>query len=209
MRNAMHSASDSPESRLVVVLRRNGWLLGSVLAVPLLVAAAELWMGRLPLGPDGRFGWWEGNIWSSEQSQRVADPYTFSHTIHGMLFYAILWLVARRAPVEKRFIGALALEGAWEILENSPIIINRYREATIALGYVGDSILNSVSDIGFAALGFLFAWRARLWVTLLVIALMEGGTLLLMRDNLALNIVMLVHPIEAIKTWQMAGRPLP
>jgi hypothetical protein len=209
MRNAMHSASDSPESRLVVVLRRNGWLLGSVLAVPLLVAAAELWMGRLPLGPDGRFGWWEGNIWSSEQSQRVADPYTFSHTIHGMLFYAILWLVARRAPVQKRFIGALALEGAWEILENSPIIINRYREATIALGYVGDSILNSVSDIGFAALGFLFAWRARLWVTLLVIALMEGGTLLLMRDNLALNIVMLIHPIEAIKTWQMAGRPLP
>jgi hypothetical protein len=205
----MHSASDSPESRLVVVLRRNGWLLGSVLAVPLLVAAAELWMGRLPLGPDGRFGWWEGNIWSSEQSQRVADPYTFSHTIHGMLFYAILWLVARRAPVEKRFIGALALEGAWEILENSPIIINRYREATIALGYVGDSILNSVSDIGFAALGFVFAWRARLWVTLLVIALMEGGTLLLMRDNLALNIVMLIHPIDAIKTWQMAGRPLP
>jgi hypothetical protein len=205
----MHSASDSPESRLVVVLRRNGWLLGSVLAVPLLVAAAELWMGRLPLGPDGRFGWWEGNIWSSEQSQRVAAPYTFSPTIHGMLFYAILWLVARRAPVEKRFIGALALEGAWEILENSPIIINRYREATIALGYVGDSILNSVSDIGFAALGFLFAWRARLWVTVLVIALMEGGTLLLMRDNLALNIVMLIHPIEAIKTWQMAGRPLP
>lgn len=205
----MRSASVSVESRFVTILRRNGWLLGSVLAVPLLVAAVELWMGRLPLGPDGRFGWWEGNIWSSEQSQRVADPYTFSHTIHGMLFYAILWLVARRAPVQKRFIGALALEGAWEILENSPIIINRYREATIALGYVGDSILNSVSDIGFAALGFLFAWRARLWVTVLVIALMEGGTLLLMRDNLALNIVMLVHPIDAIKTWQMAGRPLP
>lgn len=205
----MRSASASVESRFVTILRRNGWLLGSVLAVPLLVAAVELWMGRLPLGPDGRFGWWEGNIWSSEQSQRVADPYTFSHTIHGMLFYAILWLVARRAPVQKRFIGALALEGAWEILENSPIIINRYREATIALGYVGDSILNSVSDIGFAALGFLFAWRARPWVTVLVIALMEGGTLLLMRDNLALNIVMLVHPIDAIKTWQMAGRPLP
>jgi len=205
----MRSASVRGESRFVTIVRRNGWLLGSVLAVPLLVAAVELWMGRLPLGPDGRFGWWEGNIWSSGQSQRVADPYTFSHTIHGMLFYAILWLVARRAPVQKRFIGALALEGAWEILENSPIIINRYREATIALGYVGDSILNSVSDIGFAALGFLFAWRARLWETVLVIALMEGGTLLLMRDNLALNIVMLVHPIDAIKTWQMAGRPLP
>jgi hypothetical protein len=190
-------------------LHRHRWFVASVLAVPLAVAAVEYWMGRLPLGPDGRFGWWEGNIWSSEQSQRVADPYTFSHTIHGMAFYAVLWLVARRAPIGKRFIGALILEGAWEMLENSPIIINRYREATIALGYVGDSILNSLSDVGFAALGFLFAWRARLWVTVLVIAAMELGTLALMRDNLLLNIVMLLHPIDAIKTWQMAGRPMP
>ena len=193
----------------LAVIRRHRWLLASALAVPLIVAAVELWMGRLPLGPDGRFGWWEGNIWSSGQSQRVADPYTFSHTIHGMAFYALLWLVARRAPVGRRFIGALALEGAWEVLENSPIIINRYREATIALGYVGDSILNSVCDIGFAALGFLVAWRARVWITVLAIVAMELGTLLLVRDNLALNIIMLIHPVDAIKSWQMAGRPMP
>jgi hypothetical protein len=180
----------------------------SVLAIPLVVAAVELQMGRLPLGPDGRFGWWEGSIWSREQSQRVADPYTFSHTIHGMAFYALLWLVARRAPVGKRFLGALVLEGAWEILENSPIIIDRYREATIALGYVGDSVLNSVSDIGFAALGFVFAWRARVRLTVLAIVIMELGTLLLMRDNLALNIIMLIQPIDAIKAWQLAGRPM-
>ena len=198
-----------PPQRHVLLLRRYGWVVGAAIAVAAVTAAVELWMGRLPLGPDGRFGWWEGNIWSSEQSQRFADPYTFSHTVHGMLFYALLWLVARKRPVAERFVWALALEGAWEILENSPIIINRYREATIALGYVGDSILNSVCDIGFAALGFLVAWRARVWITVLAIVVMELGTLLLVRDNLALNIIMLVHPIDAIKDWQMAGRPMP
>jgi len=205
----MPDALGGPMRFAIAVTSRHRWLFASALAVPLIVAAVELWMGRLPLGPDGRFGWWEGNIWSSGQSQRVADPYTFSHTIHGMAFYALLWLVARRAPVGRRFIGALALEGAWEILENSPIIINRYREATIALGYVGDSILNSVCDIGFAALGFLVAWRARVWITVLAIVAMELGTLLLVRDNLALNIIMLIHPVDAIKSWQMAGRPMP
>lgn len=195
--------------RLTSLLSRNRHVLLAGAAVCLVVAAIELWMGRLPFGPDGRPGLWEGNIWSSEQSQRFADPYTFSHTIHGMLFYAILWLVARRAPIRGRFIGALLLEGAWEVLENSPIIINRYREATIALGYVGDSVFNSVSDIFFAACGFVFAWRARPWVTIAVILAMELGTLALMRDNLTLNIVMLIHPIDAIKDWQMAGRPLP
>ncbi|MBP1634204.1 MAG: hypothetical protein H6Q10_778 [Acidobacteria bacterium] len=195
--------------RAAALVNRNRSMLAAAAGVCVVVAAVELWMGRLPLGPDGRFGWWEGNIWSAEQSQRVADPYTFSHTIHGMLFYAILWLVARRSTLRARFIGALVLEGAWEVLENSPIIINRYREATIALGYVGDSVLNSVSDVCFAACGFLFAWRARPWLTVAVILAMELGTLVLMRDNLTLNIVMLIHPIEAIKEWQMAGRPLP
>jgi hypothetical protein len=195
--------------RVIQGLHGHRCFVATVLAVPLVVAAVEFWMGRLPFGPDGRPGLWEGNIWSSEQSQRFADPYTFSHTIHGMLFYAVLWLVARQAPVRKRFIGALVLEGAWEILENSPIIIDRYREATIALGYVGDSVFNSVSDIAFAALGFLFAWRARPWVTVAVILAMELGTVLWIRDNLTLNIVMLLQPIDAIKEWQMAGRPLP
>jgi len=190
-------------------LHRYRWVLAAALGVCAAAAAIELWMGRLPFGPDGRIGLWEGDIWSSEQSQRFADPYTFSHTIHGMLFYAILWLVAPRTSVRARFIAAIMMEGAWEVLENSPIIINRYREATIALGYVGDSVFNSVSDIFFAALGFVFAWRARVWVTVAVILAMELGTLALMRDNLALNIIMLVHPIDAIRDWQMAGRPIP
>jgi hypothetical protein len=205
----MTNAPASPWQRVYAGLRRYRWVLAVAAGVCVATAAIELWMGRLPFGPDGRLGLWEGDIWSSEQSQRFADPYTFSHTIHGMAFYAFLWLVARRAPVGRRFIGAILLESAWEVLENSPIIIERYREATIALGYVGDSVFNSVSDIFFAALGFLFAWRARPWITVAVIVAMEVGTLFWMRDNLTLNIVMLVHPIDAIKDWQMAGRPIP
>jgi hypothetical protein len=205
MPNARRPSQPSADVRV----RQYTWIILACAAVLIVTAAVELWMGRLPLGPDGKFGLWEGNIWSSEQSQRFADPYTFSHTIHGMLFYGFLWLVARRLPVRYRFVGAVALEGAWEILENSPIIINRYREVTIALGYVGDSVFNSLSDIFFAGLGFLFAWRARVWATILVIVAMEVGTALWVRDNLTLNIIMLVHPLDAIKAWQTAGRPLP
>src|SRR5471030_3222490 len=101
------------------------------------VATIEWSMGRLPLGPDGRFGWWDGDIWSSENSQRFADPYSFSHLTHGILFFGFLWLVLRRWPVGNRFLIALFTEATWELLENSPLIINRYRHATIAQGYAG------------------------------------------------------------------------
>jgi len=205
MPNTQRPSQPSTDARF----RQYTWIIVAGISVMLVVATVELWMGRLPLGPDGRFGFWEGNIWSSEQSQRFADPYTFSHFIHGLLFYAFLWLVARTMPVRHRFVCALVLEGAWEILENSPIIINRYREVTIALGYVGDSVFNSLSDIFFAGLGFLFARRSRVWVTVVVIVAMEVGTALWVRDNLTLNIIMLVHPLDAIKAWQTAGRPLP
>lgn len=178
-----------------------------VLALLAAAAAAELAMGRLPLGPDYRFGWWEGNIWSSAQSQRVADPYSFSHVVHGVLFYALLWRFARRRPVETRLLAAVALEAAWEVLENSPVIINRYRAVTIALGYEGDSVLNSMSDVVMMAIGFVVAWWARPWVSLAVVAVFEIGMLVLVRDNLTLNIIMLVWPIAAIKAWQMAAAP--
>lgn len=164
-------------------------------------------MGRLPLGPDGRFGWWEGNIWSSEQSQRFADPYSLSHIVHGVLFYAGLWLLARRLPLRARLVAAVLLEATWEVMENSPIIINRYRAVTISLGYTGDSVLNSMSDVLMMSLGFLLAARWRVWATVGLVLVFEIGMLLAVRDNLTLNILMLVHPIEAIKAWQMAGAP--
>ena len=181
----------------------------AVVAILGLTAGIELAMGRLPFGPDGRFGLWESNIWSSEQSQRFADPYSISHIVHGLLFYGLLWLVARRAPLRYRFLAAVLLEAGWELLENSPLIINRYRAVTISLGYVGDSVLNSVSDVLMMSLGFLLASRWRVWVSVAFVLAMEVGMLLWVRDNLTLNIIMLVHPIEAIKMWQMGGQPAP
>jgi hypothetical protein len=183
------------------------WIIGIFIVVLLLTGGIEYGMGRTLLGPDGRFGLWEGNIWSGENSQRAADPYSFSHLGHGMLFYGFLWLAARRLPVRYRLLIALALEAGWELLENSPLIINRYRETTIALGYAGDSVLNSLSDILMMTFGFLFAFRVRPRVTVAAIIVMEAGCALWVRDNLTLNIIMLIHPIEAIKDWQMAGQP--
>jgi hypothetical protein len=188
-------------------LERHKWIIGAFIAVLVLTAGVELWMGRSPLGPDGKFGWWDGNIWSSENSQRLADPYSFSHIVHGILFYAVLWLIARKLPVRHRLLIALALEAGWEMLENSPFIINRYREATISLGYVGDSVLNSLSDILMMAIGFAFASRMPARASVAAVILMEIGCALWVRDNLALNIIMLIHPVDAIKHWQMAGAP--
>jgi hypothetical protein len=176
-----------------------------VLAVVLVTIAVEAWMGRLWFGPDGRFGWLETDIWSSSQSQRVFDPYSFSHLLHGLGFYAFMWLVAKKHSISARFLGAVMLEGVWEILENSPMIIDRYREYTIAQGYIGDSILNSVSDIVMAAIGFVIAWRLTLLQSLAFVVVTELVMLALIRDNLTLNIVMLVWPLDSIRAWQMVG----
>lgn len=180
----------------------------AALACLVILAATEWRMGCLPFGPDGRLGLWEGKIMSSECSQRIADVYSFTHIGHGILFFVILWLLARRIPVGWRYLIAVVLECGWEILENSPIIINRYREATIALGYSGDSIVNSVSDVLMMSLGFFLAWRLPWWASVLLFLAMEAGCALWVRDNLTLNIIMLIHPVDAIREWQMAGRAL-
>jgi len=183
------------------------WIIAAVITVLILTGAIELCMGRSPLGPDGKFRLWETNIWSSECSQRLADPYSFSHVGHGILFFALLWLLARKIAVRYRYLAAVILEASWEVLENSPLIINRYREATIALGYDGDSVLNSLNDIVMMSLGFLLAYRARPCTSIVVLLVMEIGCALWIRDNLTLNIIMLIHPIPAIKAWQLAAQP--
>lgn len=181
-------------------------VLAAVAVFPLL--ALVMWaMGRSPLGQDGTFGLWTWNIWSAECSQRLADAYAFSHIIHGTAFYGLLWIFARRLSIPARYLIAVLLEAGWELLENSPIIINRYRDATMALGYSGDSILNSTGDLLMMSLGFLLAWRLPVWLTVLAVLVMEIGCALWIRDNLTLNIIMLIHPVEAIKAWQMAGAP--
>ena len=185
--------------------RTIGWFA----AILLTTAGIELGMGRSLFGPDGKFGLWESSIWSGENSQRLADPYSFSHIVHGILFYALLWCVARKLPVRQRLLLAVLLEAAWEILENSPLIINRYRAVTISLGYDGDSVLNSVSDIVMMTIGFIFAWRARPWMAVAAVMVMEVGCAIIIRDNLTLNIIMLVHPVDAIRQWQLAVQPHP
>lgn len=176
-----------------------------LLLIVVITGGIEFLSGRSLLGPDGNFGWWEGSVWSSENSQRVADAYTFSHIIHGMLFYAFLWWVARKVPMKYRFLIALVMEASWELLENSPIIIDRYRAVTISLGYVGDSVLNSVSDVMFAGIGFVVSKYSKFWVSVALIIAMEVGCFFWVRDNLTLNVIMLVYPLESIKVWQSAG----
>jgi hypothetical protein len=139
---------------------------------------------------------------SAENSQHIADWYTPSHIIHGFAFYGLFWLVGRRWPLGARLLAATALEAGWEILENTPLIINRYREATIALDYYGDSVLNSVSDIGWMILGFVLASRLPVWASIALIVIAEAGVGYAIRDNLALNILMLIYPLEAVRHWQ-------
>lgn len=174
-------------------------------ALALLAAAILLAMGRPPICTCGRIALWVSSANSSETSQMLADWYSASHIVHGLLFYAALWLAARRWPVERRFLVALAIEAAWEITENSPWIIDRYRNATAAIGYTGDSVLNSLSDMAMMALGFLLARRLPLWGAVLAAVILELVPLAVIRDNLTLNIVMLLHPTEAIRAWQAAS----
>lgn len=168
-------------------------------------AAILLAMGRVPICTCGTVKLWAPDVMSADNSQHIADWYTPSHIIHGFLFFGLTWLFARRLPLGARALIALAVECAWEIAENSPMIIDRYREATIALGYTGDSVINSVSDIAFMTLGFVFASRAPVWLTIALAIFFELLTGWLIRDNLTLNVLMLLHPVDAIRVWQSGG----
>lgn len=177
-----------------------------IIAIVTIAVAILLAMGRPPICTCGTVNIWEGAVNSSGNSQHLSDWYSFSHIIHGFLFYGIYRILLQRHcwKVDSRLVLAVLTEAAWEILENSPIIINRYRTATIALGYTGDSVLNSVSDIAMMMLGFLFAARMPVRLTITVAIGFELMTLWLIRDNLTLNVLMLASPIEAIKAWQAA-----
>ena len=164
-------------------------------------------MGQVPICECGYIKLWHGITYSSENSQHISDWYTFSHIIHGFAFYGIAWLIGRKRgwSVGFMFLLALIAEIAWELFENTDFIINRYREVTISLDYYGDSIINSVSDVLAMVLGFFLAYRLPVWATVVILLALEIFVGYWIRDNLLLNIVMLIYPFEFIKTWQIGG----
>ena len=175
------------------------WLTAAVIVAAAIVLLA---LGRVPICTCGYVKLWEGVVKSPGNSQHLSDWYTPSHLIHGFIFYWLAWLVAPKAPLGWRLLAATLVEAAWEILENSPLIIDRYRAVTISLDYYGDSVLNSVSDMLTMVVGFLLASRLPVWLTIAIAVGFEVLTTLLIRDGLALNVLMLVWPVAAVRAWQ-------
>ena len=180
------------------------WLLAALSA--LLVQAFALWAMGLPL--TCKCGWvalWHSNPSGPETSQHLTDWYTYTHVIHGFGFYFLLWLIAPRLPFGPRFALAVGLESMWEVIENTPFVMDRYRQSALARGYFGDSVVNSLFDSLASALGFILARLLRVWQSVLLIVTTELILGYMIRDNLTLNIIQLIYPSEFISNWQGGG----
>ena len=178
---------------------------------PLLALVAVLLAATFQLRNQGRSWWcscgqpffWAGDIWSSHNSQHLLDPYAFTHVLHGFLFFWLLSLLLPRRSQLWQLWLAILLEALWEVFENTEFTIQRYRETTAALGYYGDSVANSLSDVAMCGIGFLIAQRLGVFRSLLMFALTEVVLLIWIRDSLLLQILMLIYPIDWLKEWQV------
>ena len=184
------------------IAAKSGWLSAGTLVG---TAAILLAMGRLAVCSCGRVALWSGDVRSDENSQQLLDWYSLTHAVHGLLFYGAGWLVLRPWPVRARLVVAVLIEAVWEVGENSPAVIDRYRAVTMAFGYRGDSVFNSLGDIGCMMLGFTIARRVPAWGAAVLLVALELIALVVIRDNLTLNVLMLVHPIDAVRQWQAGG----
>jgi uncharacterized protein DUF2585 len=177
----------------------------AVIALIVITASLELRMGRSLAYAHGPVRLWVGDVNSDQNSQQIFDPYSFTHVIHGALFYGVTHVAMGPASIGARAVVAVAIESAWEAYENTDTVINRYRAATIALGYYGDSVTNSVADIVCCVIGFVLARRLAWWWTVSWVVVTEIVLAIAIHDNLTLNVIMLIRPIEAIKQWQLGG----
>ena len=207
-----HTSAALPASRGVIIKTPQHqwlWYLGFILVCLVATALLLHLMGRVAICKCGTIKLWHGITLSSENSQHLTDWYTLSHIVHGFLFYGVAWLVVKgtgwRVPFCMALAAAVVVESAWELFENTSYVINRYREETISLDYYGDSIINSVSDIVAMVSGFLIARRIPAKLSVLIVLGLECFAALMIRDNLLLNIIMLVNPLESIKIWQQGG----
>jgi len=180
---------------------------------PIIVLIAMLVIATIYLRFQGRI-WWcqQGDfslisikVQSKHNSQHVFDAYSLSHMLHGLIFFGVFHLFRRRMSLGWRFVAATAVEIGWEMLENSPIIIERYRAGTVSYDYKGDSIINSIGDIASYAIGFFIAWHVGWKWSIAIFLIVDLGMLWLIRDNLALNVLMLLWPLDAIRKWQAGG----
>lgn len=174
------------------------YLLIVIAAVVILQIQGRVWWCQA-----GDLAPWYWDIWSTHNSQHIIDPYSFTHVLHGVLEFWLIGLVFRRMPIVWRLALAVFIESSWEVAENSAAVIERYRSATISLDYFGDSIINSIADIACCSMGFLIAYKLRFWRSFALFVVTEILLIIFIRDSLIINIIMLLFPVEAIKTWQM------
>jgi hypothetical protein len=195
--------ADQPYFRVFRVFRGpNSAAAITNLAILLAAVVSLLLLGRVWWCEAGDYWPWSWEVLSRHNSQHVIDPYSFTHILHGILEFWLIGLVFRKLPLAWRFVLAIFIESTWEVLENTNYIIDRYREATISLDYYGDSIINSFFDILCCGVGFAIAYKVRLWWSLAVFVIAEVVLLFWIRDSLLLNILMLIYPLEGVKSWQ-------